>query len=71
MSATFTAIMTEAKQAAAYKAGQLAFEQNMTMGNCPYSPKDNRYLDWLDGFLDARTRSRLGHIFEKWGMKYP
>lgn len=59
----------ERKQA--HREGELAFERQVPMGEAPYGHKDNRYLDWLGGWLDARTRKRLGHVFEKWGMKYP
>tara|TARA_Y100001972_G_scaffold119898_1_gene161734 strand:- start:671 stop:817 length:147 start_codon:yes stop_codon:yes gene_type:complete len=37
---------------------------------CPYKRSDGRRYAWYAGWYDARIWSRLGHVFEKYGLKY-
>ena len=59
-----------------YHAGSLAFSNGKSMDDCPLRPRTDSTLyqgrvDWLTGWLDARTNERLGHIFKKYGMTHP
>lgn len=53
-----------------YAQGQEAFEREMTIEDCPHV-KGARKIAWLAGYYDARTYSRLGHIFRKYRLRWP
>lgn len=57
----------------AYNEGYKAFLDGETQDGCPYptSSKNERRYEWMCGYLDARTRQRLGHVFDKWELKWP
>jgi hypothetical protein len=61
------------KRTAQYKEGKEAFEQGKDLDDCPYESnhKDDHRLEWMRGFLDYRTLRRLGHVFKKWGKRWP
>lgn len=55
----------------AYLQGQRSFIAGRSWDACPYAWRDPKRMDWLDGFLDARTGDRLKHVFGKRGIKWP
>lgn len=51
-----------------YDEGEQAFKSGLACDSCPYPRGDKRRLDWMNGFLEARIQSHLGHIFQKHGQ---
>lgn len=44
---------------------------SLGQGQCPYAIGDGRRVGWWTGYLDARTNDKLGHIFRRYGIKFP
>lgn len=54
----------------AYDKGQAAYAIGQTDEDCPYPSRQSKgsstyRIEWFNGFLDARTADKLGHIFNK------
>lgn len=54
-----------------YKQGCASFEQGAGVDSCKYAKHTSAAKAWRTGWYDARTRSRLGHIFDRWKLDYP
>ena len=64
------AVKNDAKHTRYYLAGKCAFSDGVTVDNCPHEKGIDRQR-WMNGWYDARSYSRLGHIFDKWNLKWP
>jgi ribosome modulation factor len=56
---------------AEYEQGSDAYSAGKPDSECPYPPKQGngaQRISWFNGWLDARTQDKLGHIFEKYGL---
>lgn len=51
--------------------GESDFKNGRPISNCPFPMGDERRKRWMTGWYDARTRKRLGHIFERWRLQWP
>ena len=51
-------------------AGENAFVAGMEIDDCPYRKNNGNRTPWVYGWLNSRTRSRLAHIFEKYGIDW-
>ena len=50
--------------------GRKAFRKGLKQTACLYGNKDGgKRVEWLGGWLSERTNKRLGHIWERNGMK--
>lgn len=54
-----------------YKEGLRSFGIVRDVDDGPYPAGHGKRTGWMTGYLDARTKFRLGHIFHKYGLPYP
>lgn len=51
-------------------AGENAFAAGMEIEDCPYRINNPNRTPWMSGWLNARTRARLAHVFENHGIDW-
>lgn len=51
-------------------AGENAFTAGMELDDCPYRINNPNRTPWMFGWYNARTRKRLGHVLEKYGIDW-
>lgn len=54
-----------------YQEGQQAYWSGMLVDSCPYPIGNFCRQPWMTGFMDERTRDRLGHIFKRNNLEWP
>ena len=52
------------------QAGENAYIAGFEVGDCPYPRHNANRIPWMFGWYNARTREKLGSIFEKYGIEW-
>lgn len=53
-----------------FKEGVLAFSFGYTLDSNPYRKESRESVMWISGWIDERTRVRVGSIFQKYGVAW-
>ena len=54
------------KKTKAYLAGIAAYEAGISVDDCPLHQDTSAKKQWLEGWYEARTKTRLPHIYAKY-----